>query len=199
MTELLNYEKNPALYEKCFKKALYLKENQYIYQANEITLHELTDLLFLLEEEREYKTCLSDQYIDYNDEIISIEDVGDLSTIDITVTGDNLFFCNDILTKNSIGLPQTVDMLFALIGNEELDALNQQIVKQLKNRFNDTNYYKRFVIGLDKSKMKYYDVEASAQMGLSDVGQTKPDIPSFDKGNFGKGTKAESSFDDFKF
>ncbi len=193
-----NYEKNPELYEKCFKKALFLKENQYVYQSNEITLHELTDLLFLLEEERNYKSQLSDMNIDYNDQIISIEEMGELSTIDITVTGDNLFYCNDILTKNSIGLPQTVDMLFALIGNEELDALNQQIIKQLKNRYNDLNYYKRFVIGLDKSKMKYYDVEASAQVGLSDAGQAK-DIPAFDKGSFGSGMKAESDYSGFKF
>ena len=88
-------------------------------------------------------------------------------------------------------------MLFALMGSEELDALNQQIVKQLKNRYNDLNYYKRFVIGLDKSKMRYYDVEATAQVNLSDSGQPK-DEPLFDKGNFGRNVK-DNDYSNFKF
>lgn len=100
-------------------------------------------------------------------------------------------------TSESIGLPQSVDMLFALMGSEELDALNQQIVKQLKNRYNDLNYYKRFVIGLDKSKMRYYDVEATAQVNLSDSGQPK-DEPLFDKGNFGRNVK-DNDYSNFKF
>ena len=86
---------------------------------------------------------------------------------------------------------------FALIETEELAELNQQIIKQIKNRYNDVSYYKRFVIGLDKSKMKYYDVEESAQNNISDSGQ--PDTPGFDKGNFGRGMKAESNYNGFKF
>jgi hypothetical protein len=191
---LPNYEQNPILYEKCFKQAVYLKEKEYVYQTNEITLFGLTDLLFSIEEERQIKTELSDRFIDYEDEIVSIEEVGILPTIDITVTGDNLFYCNGILTKNSIGLPQTVDMLFALIGNEELDQMNQIIVKQIKNRYNDVNYFKRFVVGLDKSKMKFYDVEATAQQGLFDSGQNKPVAEQHKKPNNG-----DNKFNDFKF
>lgn len=66
-------------------------------------------------------------------------------------------------TSESFGLPATADMMFALISTEELDNLNQLMVKQLKNRYADLNNNKRFVIGVDRSKMRLYDVEANAQ------------------------------------
>ena len=100
-------------------------------------------------------------------------------------------------TSESFGLPATADLMFALVSNEELEQLNQIIVKQLKNRYNDPSFYKRFVIGVDRAKMKLYDVEASAQVGLSDSGQEK-DIPMFDKSEFGKRQKSEG-FSGFKF
>ena len=101
-------------------------------------------------------------------------------------------------TSESFGLPATADFMFALVSNEELEALNQIIVKQLKNRYNDPGFYKRFVIGIDRAKMKLYDVEASAQTGLADAGQDRDDEPMFDKSNFGRRQKAES-FEGFKF
>ena len=74
-------------------------------------------------------------------------------------------------TSESFGLPATADMMFALIATEELENLNQIMVKQLKNRYADPGYYKRFVIGVDRSRMKLYDVEESAQKDISDSGQ----------------------------
>jgi replicative DNA helicase len=100
-------------------------------------------------------------------------------------------------TSESFGLPATADFMFALVSNEELEGLNQIIVKQLKNRYNDPSFYKRFVIGIDRAKMKLYDVEASAQTGLTDAGQDD-DTPMFDKSNFGRRQKAEG-FEGFKF
>jgi len=100
-------------------------------------------------------------------------------------------------TSESFGLPATADFMFALVINEQLEALNQIIVKQLKNRYNDPSFYKRFVVGIDRSKMKLYDTEASAQDGLADAGQDD-DEPMFDKSSFGKRHRAES-FDGFKF
>ena len=97
-------------------------------------------------------------------------------------------------TSESFGLPATADFMFALVSNEELEGLNQLIVKQLKNRYNDPSFYKRFVIGIERAKMKLYDVESSAQVGLSDAGQD--DEPVFDKGKFSKRT---DSFEGFKF
>ena len=101
-------------------------------------------------------------------------------------------------TSESFGLPATADFMFALVSNEELEQLNQIIVKQLKNRYNDPSYFKRFVVGIDRAKMKLYDVEASAQVGLSDSGQDD-DGPVFDKGTFGKRMNTEEKFSGFKF
>jgi len=75
-------------------------------------------------------------------------------------------------TSESFGLPATADLMFALIATEEMNQLNQIIVKQLKNRYNDPNIHKRFVIGVDRSRMKLYDVEQSAQTDL--VNDTPP-------------------------
>ena len=104
-------------------------------------------------------------------------------------------------TSESFGLPATADFMFALVSNEELEQLNQIIVKQLKNRYNDPNYYKRFVIGIDRAKMKLYDVEVSAQSGLADVGSKDDDKPLFDKSEFGKRLHSDGSgpFNGFKF
>jgi len=73
-------------------------------------------------------------------------------------------------TSESFGLPATADLMFALISSEELEELGQIMVKQLKNRYNDPGYYKRFTVGVDRSKMRLYDIEQSAQQGIADAG-----------------------------
>jgi replicative DNA helicase len=93
-------------------------------------------------------------------------------------------------TSESFGLPATADFMFALISSEELEELGQMMVKQLKNRYSDPTHYKRFVIGVDRAKMKLYDVEQSAQ-DVVDSGQDKP-INSF--GN----NEKKSKFSGFK-
>ena len=90
-------------------------------------------------------------------------------------------------TSESFGLPATADLMFALISNEELDELNQIAVKQLKNRYNDLTINKRFVIGLDRSKMKLFDVKLSEQNNIVDSGQEDFIEPVFDKSDFGEG------------
>ena len=75
-------------------------------------------------------------------------------------------------TSESFGLPATADFMFALVSTEELEKLNQIQVKQLKNRYSDPNKNKRFVVGIDRGKMKLYDVENSAQNDLVDSGQS---------------------------
>ena len=80
-------------------------------------------------------------------------------------------------TSESFGLPATADLMFALVTSEELEELGQIMVKQLKNRYNDPNYYKRFTVGVDRSKMRLYDIEQSGQDGLVDVGNGGPDKP----------------------
>jgi len=74
-------------------------------------------------------------------------------------------------TSESFGLPATADLMFALISTEELEQLGQIMVKQLKNRYNDPTMNKRFVVGIDRAKMRLYDVEQSAQKDILDSGQ----------------------------
>ena len=69
-------------------------------------------------------------------------------------------------TSESFGLPATADFMFGLISTEELESLGQLMIKQLKNRWGDTNAHKRFVVGIDRSKMRLFDAEESAQQGL---------------------------------
>ncbi len=82
-------------------------------------------------------------------------------------------------TSESFGLPATADLMFALITSEELEALNQIMVKQLKNRYSDPTTHKRFAIGIDRSKMKLYDVEQSAQDDIIDSGKDDKPLNSF--------------------
>ena len=78
-------------------------------------------------------------------------------------------------TSESFGLPATADLMFALISTEELEGMNQIMVKQLKNRYNDPTSYKRFCIGIDRSKMRLYDIE-EAQKDLVDAGEPEIDL-----------------------
>jgi replicative DNA helicase len=89
-------------------------------------------------------------------------------------------------TSESFGLPATADLMFALVSNEELEQSGQIMIKQLKNRYNDPNRNKRFVVGIDRSKMRLYDVEATDQTLIDDG------IPVFDK------TPSGDKFKDFK-
>ena len=98
-------------------------------------------------------------------------------------------------TSESFGLPATADLFLALIQTEELQELNQVMVKQLKNRYGDENLNKRFVIGINKAKMKWYDVEQDAQSGI--MGNS--DKEDFEESVFtSKGSKNKNAFKDFK-
>lgn len=102
----------------------------------------------------------------------------DVPLLSATQTNRTGFVSSDVGledTSESFGLPATADFMFALIVSEELDNLGQMVVKQLKNRYNDPTINKRFAIGVDRSKMKIYDVEASAQADIVDSGQVKDD------------------------
>ena len=94
-------------------------------------------------------------------------------------------------TSESFGLPATADFMFALISSEELEEKNQIMVKQLKNRYNDPTINRKFIIGVDRSKMRLYDVEQHAQTDLVDSGQTDASITS-------KFTKKLGEYSDFK-
>lgn len=95
-------------------------------------------------------------------------------------------------TSESFGLPATADFLVALISTEELEQLGQIMVKQLKNRYGDKSIYKRFVIGIDRAKMRLYDCEQTAQKDILDSGQE-------DEYNDYEDKKPKKSFEGFKF
>jgi hypothetical protein len=115
--------------------------------------------------------------------ILKIEELDERELIDIEVSGNHLFYANAILTHNSnsdvdltdtsesFGLPATADLMFALISTEDLEQMGQIMVKQLKNRYNDPTMNKRFVVGIDRAKMRLFDVEQSAQQDILDSGQ----------------------------
>jgi hypothetical protein len=136
--------------------------------------------------------------------ILKIQELDEREMIDIEVSGNHLFYANNILTHNSssdveltdtsesFGLPATADLMFALISTEDLEGLGQILVKQLKNRYNDpTDKYKRFVLGIDRAKMRLYDVEQSAQNDILDNG--KEEEYDYEE------RKPKKSFDGFKF
>ena len=118
------------------------------------------------------------------DEIVDICEVGEIESIDIEVSGNHYFYANDILTHNSnsdpgmedisesFGTAATVDFMISIVATEQLDAVNQILVKQLKNRFADPSTNKRFVLGIDRARMRLYDV---AQTQIADSGQD--DVP----------------------
>ena len=94
-------------------------------------------------------------------------------------------------TSESFGLPATADLMFALISTEDLEGLGQIMVKQLKNRYNDPTIFKRFVVGIDRAKMRLYDCEQSAQEDILDSGQEEE--YTYEE------PKPKKSFEGFKF
>lgn len=92
-------------------------------------------------------------------------------------------------TSESFGLPATADFMFGLISTEELESLGQLMIKQLKNRWGDTNAHKRFVVGIDRSKMRLFDAEESAQQGLMN------DSPVMNNTSVGQRMSSESDGD----
>ena len=189
--------KKRSLEDIAFEKAAFIIEHGLVQGlGEEVDIFDITDLLIKLEREKIYKDLKSDKNIIFDDEIISIEEVGILDTIDISVSGDNLFYCNDILTKNSFGVPAIADFMCAIINSDELHELDQIMIKQLKNRYRDLNLNKRFVIGVDRAKMKLYDVENSAQEGITDSGREQSNESTYQ--NFSKGKPDKKVFGNIK-
>ena len=93
-------------------------------------------------------------------------------------------------TSESFGLPATADLMFALVSTEDMEELDQIMVKQLKNRYNDPTINKRFVVGIDRAKMRLYDCEQSAQTDILDTAETI---------EYTKSEESKAKFDDFKF
>ena len=103
-------------------------------------------------------------------------------------------------TSESFGLPATADFMFAIITNEKLEEANQILIKQLKNRYSDPTSNRKFLVGIDRAKMKLSDLGDASQSGLVDTGkkEKEDDTPSFDKATQGR-MKSKKDFGEFKF
>ena len=99
----------------------------------------------------------------YLDEIESIEELDYMEMIDIQVSGDNLFFANDILVKNSFGIPMTLDCMLAILQNDEMSLQNKYVLKVLKTRFG-SNVNQFYSVGVDKNKMTLTDLADEDQV-----------------------------------
>ncbi len=142
--------------------------------------------------------------------ITQIEELDyDIEMIDIEVNGNHLFFANNILTHNSnsdiditnvsesMGISHTVDLFLVLISNEALEKLNQIMVKQLKNRYNDISKHKRFTIGVDRSKMRLYDL-ADPMANITVDGGSQSSTPAPSQFIAGKTSVRANNFGGFK-
>lgn len=147
--------------EQILSMAVKLVKSGVVPVTEEFNVFDLAETISRMQSERDEKIGYTDKLIDYNDEILSIEDVGSLETIDISVTGDNLFYCNNILTKNSFGIPAIADFFAAIIATDELKELNQMMFKQLKNRYSGLSKYEKFVLGVDLMTQTLIQLEDS--------------------------------------
>ena len=99
-------------------------------------------------------------------------------------------------TSESFGLPATADFMFAIISNENLEEAGQMLIKQLKNRYSDITSNKKFLVGVDRAKMRLSDLGDASQSGLVDTGkEEKQETPVFDTSS----KKAKKDFGEFKF
>ena len=143
--------------------------------------------------------------------ITTIEELDyDIEMIDIEVNGNHLFFANNILTHNSnsdveltdtsesFGLPATADLMIAFISTEQLEKMNQLMIKQLKNRYNDANNNKRFTVGIDRSKMRLYDVADPTANIMSDDSSSAAPVAATPFSRGGNNNQRGKTFSDFK-
>lgn len=127
------------------------------------------------------------------DTIVQIEELDVDDTIDIEVSGNHLFFANGILTHNqnsdvsltdtadSAGIIHAADLMLALIRTEELDAMGKIMIKQLKNRYSDPGVMTRFLVGIDRSKMKLFDDDEARTLKPDAVAALKSYTPTVRK------------------
>ena len=101
-------------------------------------------------------------------------------------------------TSESFGLPATADLMFAIISTEQMEEVGQILVKQLKNRYNDPTLNRKFVVGIDRAKMRLFDVSQAAQDELVDTGQKEDDTPLFDVSTGGKFKKRDFTEFDYE-
>lgn len=167
---------------------------------NETTPEECLDAALKVYKEQEEKNEITDSLIDYNDEIEDIEFLGDMETIDISVTGDSLFYCNGILTKNSLGIAMAADFIYSLSADEEMVKRNKILVKQLKNRYSDKNKNTKFWLMFDRTRMNFADHDNPEEDLIKDTSSSDDDASDGIHDDYKPFTpKPRKDFSKFKF
>ena len=128
------------------------------------------EILVALKATNEYNAKLyerTDALLEYNDEIVDIVELDEDETMDISVAGDQLFYANGVLTKNSAGLVHTTDFMLGIIETEELAQQGLQLIKQLKSRYGDKMINNKFTLAVKKGNQRWIEPD----------GETAPKIP----------------------
>ena len=129
-------------------------------KGNTAKVEDIYEAIYQTEKYNERRNELTDTLIDYNDEIESIECLEvEEEMYDISVAGDQLFYANGILTKNSIALVATVDFMLAVIETEELAEQGVQLFKQLKSRYGDKNKWNKFTMKVKKGNQRWVELD----------------------------------------
>lgn len=148
-------------------------------KGNTSTEDELYTALIETEKYQERQYQRTDQLLDYDDEIESIEELEEIEMFDISVAGDQLFYANGVLTKNSAGLVHTCDYMLGIVETEELSAMGQQMFKQIKSRYGDKSKFSRFFIGVDKSQQRWSQL--NSEYSETPLSPQQPALPQMAK------------------
>lgn len=147
--------------------------------GQESTVEEIYTALKQTEEYNQKLYEKTDKLLDYNDEIVEIVELDDGETMDISVAGDQLFYANEVLTKNSAGLVHTADFMLGVIETEELAQQGLQLIKQLKSRYGDKMINNKFNLIVKKGNQRWVEPDGQAAPKIPD-GDSKTD-EMFDK------------------
>lgn len=167
--EFLKYKSEEEIAASCYVYAQQLYESRHNLGIEIDSVGQLADLIYDMFMDKAKQDHMTDRMIDYNDEIVSIEEDCVTETMDITVSKDSLFYANGILTKNSFGLPATLDWYIAITMDEVLADNKQQMIHLLKTRWGNKSKVKPQIVGIDFDKMRYSDVGISNNNSVKEV------------------------------
>lgn len=174
MVDNKHWMNDNKLWNICLDKAMFYIATESKY-TNLTDPFQIAELLYNAEIEKYERDLKIEKLLDYDDEILEIEEIGDMELMDITVGNDNLFFANDILTKNSSGHAMTADFMIGVISTDELIALGEVRIKQLKNRWGSIHEFSSFLLKMDRKKMRIYQDDDYTRNNPQEIIPKKPD------------------------
>lgn len=164
-----------ALWRICYEKAMFYSTGTAAKFNNIDDIDATARLLYQAEVEKYERDLKIELLLDYDDEIVEIEEMDEIELMDITVTNDSLFYANGILTKNSSGHAMTADFMLGLISTDELIALGEVRIKQLKNRWGSIHEFSSFLLKMDRKKMKLYQDDEWTRKNPQTIARKNPE------------------------